>query len=93
MGCNAIHYFGYDIKQLRHATHAIDCLAPPTYSHLTCKLKKLQLEHERIWKIENENRRLLSRLAEIMNGRAATSTGRDSSSSRTINIRANSSSK
>jgi len=31
------------------------------------KLKKLQLENERIWQIENENRRLLSRLADIMN--------------------------
>ena len=34
--------------------------------NLQLKLKKLQLEHERIWQIENENRRLLSRLAEIM---------------------------
>ncbi|XP_046642585.1 uncharacterized protein LOC124327643 [Daphnia pulicaria] len=54
-------------NKLRHATPAIDCLSPPTYSHLTLKLKKLQLENERIWQIENENRRLLSRLADIMN--------------------------
>ncbi|KAI9562998.1 hypothetical protein GHT06_010454 [Daphnia sinensis] len=62
--------------KLRRATPAIDCLSPPTYSHLTLKLKKLQLENERIWQIENENRRLLSRLADIMNGARASGKAR-----------------
>ena len=53
--------------KVRRATVAIDCMPPPTYSHLTIKRKKLQMEKERIWRIEDENRRLLSRLAEIMN--------------------------
>ena len=41
-------------KQLkvRQARHAIDCLSPPIYSHMTVKPKKLQLEHERIWKVK-----------------------------------------
>ena len=38
-------------QKVRQARHAIDCLSPPTYSHMTVKPKKLQLEHERIWKV------------------------------------------
>jgi len=53
--------------KVRRATAAIDCVSPPTYSHMKVKRKKLQLEKERIWRIEDENRRLLSRLADIMN--------------------------
>ena len=53
--------------KVRRATAAIDCVPPPTYSHLTIKRKKMQLEKERIWRIEDENRRLLCRLGEIMN--------------------------
>ncbi len=54
---------------MRHATPAIDCVPPASYllPHLLVKPKKLQKERERIWRIEDENRRLLSRLNDIMN--------------------------
>lgn len=47
----------------------VDTKAPPTYMHLHLKLKKLQLEEERLATIERDNRILLEKMSYIMRTR------------------------
>lgn len=44
----------------------VDTRAPPTYMHLHLKLKKLQLEEERLATIERDNRILLEKMSYVM---------------------------
>ena len=47
----------------------VDTKAPQTYMHLHLKLKKLQLEEERLATIERDNRILLEKMSYIMRTR------------------------
>ncbi|CAD6991619.1 uncharacterized protein LOC105665541 [Ceratitis capitata] len=51
---------------LRSAKPAIDMRTPPIYSHVILKPKKVQIEKERLQRIEAENVRLLQKLGDIM---------------------------
>ncbi|PVD18561.1 hypothetical protein C0Q70_21111 [Pomacea canaliculata] len=53
----------YDAKPM------VDTKPPPTYMHLHLKLKKLQLEEERLAIIERDNRTLLEKMSYIMRTR------------------------
>jgi len=53
-------------RKVHHAEAVIDNNAPKTYSHLHLKLKKLQLEEERLATIERDNRILLEKMSCIM---------------------------
>lgn len=47
----------------------VDTRAPQTYVHMHLKLKKLQLEEERMSTIERDNRILLEKMSLIMRTR------------------------
>ncbi|XP_017465622.1 PREDICTED: uncharacterized protein LOC108358678 [Rhagoletis zephyria] len=51
---------------LRSAKPAIDMRTPTIYSHVILKPKKVQIEKERLQRIEVENVRLLQKLGDIM---------------------------
>lgn len=53
-------------EKIRSAKAAIDRSPPTFYPHVVQKAKKQQSEKERIIQVENENVRLLQRLADIM---------------------------
>lgn len=57
----------YDAHRARIASKraTVDNKAPKPYMHLHLKLKKIQLEEERIAKIERDNRLLLEKMAKI----------------------------
>ena len=52
--------------QVKEAQPMVDTKAPQTYVHLHLKLKKLQLEEERLATIERDNRILLEKMSQIM---------------------------
>ena len=47
----------------------IDNTPPKTYMHLHCKLKKLQMEEERLATVERDNRILMEKMSFIMRTR------------------------
>lgn len=53
-------------KRVGAAKQDIDNGAPKTYMHLHVKLKKIQLEEERLAVIERDNRMLLEKMSKIM---------------------------
>ena len=55
--------------QVRSAKPMVDTRAPQTYVHMHLKLKKLQLEEERMSTIERDNRILLEKMSLIMRTR------------------------
>lgn len=55
------------IKNVKSAT---DSSAPPTYVHMHIKMKKLQLEEERLAQIQHDNRLLLEKMSSIMRGKS-----------------------
>jgi len=59
-------YYEEHQQKVRQAQPMVDTKAPTTYVHLHLKLKKLQLEEERIAVIERDNRILLEKMSEIM---------------------------
>ncbi|KAF6039598.1 hypothetical protein EB796_002094 [Bugula neritina] len=59
-------YYNEHRRKVRDATPMVDTRAPQTYMHLHLKLKKLQLEEERLATIERDNRILLEKMSYIM---------------------------
>ncbi|XP_060069292.1 sperm axonemal maintenance protein CFAP97D1-like [Ylistrum balloti] len=59
-------YYNEHRRKVRTAHSMVDTRAPPTYMHLHLKLKKLQLEEERLATIERDNRILLEKMSYIM---------------------------
>jgi len=59
-------YYEEHQQKVREAQPMVDTKAPTTYVHLHLKLKKLQLEEERLAVIERDNRILLEKMSEIM---------------------------
>lgn len=51
---------------MKSAQAVIDATCPPHQPHVSIKSKKLQKERERLDQIEQENRRLLRKLSQIM---------------------------
>ncbi|XP_076453690.1 sperm axonemal maintenance protein CFAP97D1-like [Babylonia areolata] len=62
-------YYNEHRQKVRDAAAVVDTKAPPTYMHLHLKLKKLQLEEERLATIERDNRILLEKMSYIMRTR------------------------
>lgn len=56
-------------EKVKSAKAAVDRSPPTCYPHIIQKAKKQQSERERISHIENENVRLLQRLANIMSSK------------------------
>ncbi|XP_022089627.1 uncharacterized protein C17orf105 homolog [Acanthaster planci] len=56
-------------QKVRNAKAVIDNKPPQTYMHLHLKLKKLQVEEERLATIERDNRILLEKMCSIMRTR------------------------
>ncbi|EGD75057.1 hypothetical protein PTSG_06715 [Salpingoeca rosetta] len=61
--------YGLHRKKLRNAKPTVDTRAPKTYMHLQLKLKKLQMEEERLATVERDNRILLEKMSHIMRTR------------------------
>lgn len=59
-------YYTEHRRKVRDVQPMVDTKAPPTYMHLHLKLKKLQLEEERLATIERDNRILLEKMSYIM---------------------------
>ncbi|KAL2770512.1 uncharacterized protein WCI35_023550, partial [Daubentonia madagascariensis] len=57
---------------VQNAQPLVDTCAPPTFSHLHLKLKRLKLEQERLSIIERDNRLLLEKVAYVMRTRGQT---------------------
>ncbi|XP_060091072.1 uncharacterized protein CFAP97D2 [Heteronotia binoei] len=53
-------------KKIQAAKAVTDTSAPPTYSHLLLKLKKLKLENDRLSVIKRDNQLLLEKMSYIM---------------------------
>lgn len=62
-------YYNEHRRKVRTAHSMVDTRAPPTYMHLHLKLKKLQLEEERLATIERDNRILLEKMSYVMRTR------------------------
>merc|ERR1712154_204455 len=62
-------YYNEHRQKVRDAAPMVDTKAPPTYKPLHLKLKKLQLEEERLATIERDNRILLEKMSYIMRTR------------------------
>ncbi|KAK7466793.1 hypothetical protein BaRGS_00037109, partial [Batillaria attramentaria] len=62
-------YYKEHRRKVQDAVPMVDTKAPPTYMHLHLKLKKLQLEEERLATIERDNRILLEKMSYIMRTR------------------------
>jgi len=59
-------YYDEHRRLVRDAPPMVDTKPPRTYMHLHLKLKKLQLEEERLSTIERDNRILLEKMSHIM---------------------------
>ncbi|XP_053420087.1 uncharacterized protein CFAP97D2 [Nycticebus coucang] len=57
-------------SKVENAQPFVDTCAPPTFSHLHLKLKRLKLEQERLSTIERDNCLLLEKVASVMRTRA-----------------------
>lgn len=62
-------YYDEHRRRVRDAAPMVNTRAPQTYMHLHLKLKKLQLEEERLATIERDNRILLEKMSYIMRTR------------------------
>eukprot|EP00055_Hartaetosiga_balthica_P009310 m.36729 g.36729 ORF g.36729 m.36729 type:complete len:589 (+) comp6695_c0_seq2:108-1874(+) len=69
----------YDMhrKKLRSIKPTVDTRPPKTYMHLQLKLKKLQIEEERLANIERDNRLLLEKMSHIMRTRGRVDNAND----------------
>lgn len=56
----------YLLYQVRNAKPMIDNKPPETYMHLHLKLKKMQMEEERLATVQRDNRILLEKMSHIM---------------------------
>jgi len=62
-------YYNEHINRLKSVKSMVDTKAPQTYVHMHLKLKKLQLEEERMSTIERDNRLLLEKMSQIIRTR------------------------
>ncbi|KAL3846822.1 hypothetical protein ACJMK2_017776 [Sinanodonta woodiana] len=62
-------YYKEHQEKLMQAKPMVDTKAPATYMHLHLKLKKLQLEEERLATVERDNRILLEKMSYVMRTR------------------------
>ncbi|XP_064615383.1 sperm axonemal maintenance protein CFAP97D1-like [Liolophura sinensis] len=62
-------YYNEHRRKVKEVRSVIDTKAPATYMHLHLKLKKLQLQEERLATIERDNRILLEKMNCIMRTR------------------------
>ncbi|XP_071509302.1 sperm axonemal maintenance protein CFAP97D1-like [Diadema antillarum] len=62
-------YYDEHRQKVKEAKSMVDTKPPTTYVHLHLKLKKLQLEEERLAVIERDNRILLEKMSVIMRTR------------------------
>lgn len=62
-------YYNEHRRKVRSAQSVVDTGAPQTYVHMHLKMKKLQLEEERLSTIERDNRILLEKMSYIMRTR------------------------
>ncbi|KAK3605330.1 hypothetical protein CHS0354_033819 [Potamilus streckersoni] len=62
-------YYKEHQEKLKEAKPMVDTRAPATYMHLHLKLKKLQLEEERLATVERDNRILLEKMSYVMRTR------------------------
>ncbi|CAG5116833.1 unnamed protein product [Candidula unifasciata] len=62
-------YYSEHVKKVRDAAPVVDTRPPATFLHLHLRLKKLQLEEERLSTIERDNRLLLEKMSYIMRTR------------------------
>nr|XP_004663486.1 uncharacterized protein CFAP97D2 [Jaculus jaculus] len=53
-------------RKVQNAQPVVDTHAPPTFSHLHLKLKRLKLEEEKLSTIDRDNHLLLERVASVM---------------------------
>lgn len=60
------NYYDEHRRKVASAKSQVDTRPPVTYMHLHLKLKKLQVEEERLAVIDKDNRILLSKMADIM---------------------------
>lgn len=60
------NYYDEHKKKIHEARPMVDTRPPQTYMHLHLKLKKLQLEEERLSTVERDNRILLEKMSHIM---------------------------
>ncbi|XP_042552941.1 uncharacterized protein CFAP97D2 [Dipodomys spectabilis] len=58
--------------KVQNAQPLVDTRAPPTFSHLHLKLKRLKLEEERLSVIDRDNRLLLQKVASAMRNKRQT---------------------
>ncbi|BFZ00839.1 hypothetical protein BsWGS_03878 [Bradybaena similaris] len=59
-------YYNEHVRKVRDAAPVVDTRPPATFMHLHLRLKKLQLEEERLSTIERDNRLLLEKMSYIM---------------------------
>ncbi|XP_069858013.1 sperm axonemal maintenance protein CFAP97D1-like isoform X2 [Dipodomys merriami] len=69
--------------KVQNAQPLVDTRAPPTFSHLHLKLKRLKLEEERLSVIDRDNRLLLQKVASAMRNKRQTD-GRISSRNQSL---------
>ncbi|XP_075418800.1 uncharacterized protein CFAP97D2 [Tenrec ecaudatus] len=65
------------MSKVQNARPLVDSQAPPTFSHVCLKLKKLKLEEERLSVIDRDNRLLLEKIAYIMRTKGQTDNRND----------------
>ncbi|XP_039250546.2 sperm axonemal maintenance protein CFAP97D1-like [Styela clava] len=62
-------YYNEHRRKVQSARSVVDTSAPQTYVHMHLKMKKLQLEEERLSTIERDNRILLEKMSFVMRTR------------------------
>ncbi|XP_041937870.1 sperm axonemal maintenance protein CFAP97D1-like isoform X1 [Alosa sapidissima] len=60
------HHYKYHMDRMRNVKPMVDNKAPRTYIHCHLKMKKIQMEQERLMEVERDNRLLVSRIARTM---------------------------
>ncbi|XP_062331135.1 sperm axonemal maintenance protein CFAP97D1-like isoform X2 [Osmerus eperlanus] len=59
-------HYKYHVDRMGKTKPMVDNKAPRTYLHCHLKLKKIQMEQERLMELERDNRLLVSRIARTM---------------------------
>ncbi|XP_031422990.1 sperm axonemal maintenance protein CFAP97D1-like [Clupea harengus] len=60
------HHFKYHMDRMGKVKPMVDNKAPRTFIHCHMKMKKIQMEQERLMEVERDNRLLVSRIARTM---------------------------
>uniref|UniRef100_A0A4W5JT70 Uncharacterized protein n=1 Tax=Hucho hucho TaxID=62062 RepID=A0A4W5JT70_9TELE len=59
-------HYKYHMDRMQKTKQMVDNKAPSTYLHCHLKMKKIQMEQERLMELERDNRLLVSRIARTM---------------------------